>query len=149
MSTQLNMRDSSKAKRENCELLYSVVAEGHKTSAAIFKRAQEKGIGMKIKNIFPYLEFLRDVGRIISVPNTRPRQWLAVSDSPKEVFNPVNEYEQPLLILMGYTKVQPTAGKKISPLQLYEDHGHSRFPKNGRKPVYGIQSAFRGSIYQI
>jgi hypothetical protein len=148
MTTQTNMRESSKVKRETCDLLYTVVAEGYKTSATIFKRAQEKGLRIKIKNIFPYLEFLGESGRIKHISGTRPKQWVAISDLPKDTLNPTDVYDQPLLLMMGYTKEPLPAGKRVSPLQIYEDHGHKMTSGNGRRPVFGIQSGLKGTIYQ-
>lgn len=129
-------RTQQEIEMEQSELDYSILTEtavlkailaGAERSGDIHKLALQHGLPPNCKNIFPALDRLERKGEIRKKYATRPIQWLAV-EKAKAI--PKEQLPTGLMLMMGYTNIEPVGARKVSPLELYYDHDYKEMPND-------------------
>jgi hypothetical protein len=132
-------RQNSIIKERNCKTLLECITEGCRSTSEIHRAATAKGLEIKEKNIFSYLQSLRCSGLIMPVSGKRPAQWVLTNNAAKEIVDPCRDFPPALALMMGYTATKPEKPVTVSPLTIFELAGYKKLSNNaigtGKKPI--------------
>jgi len=136
-------RKNTTAKRENCKRILECIKRGDSTVGTIYHRFVAMGMTIQRKNIFPYLEYLKEQGEIVCLGG-RPQKWVPADKVEKL---PVEPLPPELQLLMGYNPYDKPKGTVVSPLTQLELGNYGVQPARKSKFNINIQSGLRGTIY--